>query len=313
MDLTTANFEGPEKKIEIILDALQADLRNKRQGCWERVVAASRSQILSQIATDQLDAYLLAESSLFVWDNRILMITCGRTALVNAVPVILGFVHKSQITFLFYEQKNFIFPKNQPSTFEKDVQQLLQYFDGQTYRLGARSSDHIHGFYVASSASPPAADSTLQILMHDLDLTKAQIFANQTGVSGYQIAQRSGLSTLYQDMLVDAHVFEPWGYSQNSIRQNQYMTVHVTPQAGNSYASFETNIIESDYTDRIQKICSIFNPERFCVILTATQDHFGQTKRTTLVDSSPHYQASDKKMYDLGHGYMVSFCNFEKK
>ncbi|MEZ6189114.1 MAG: hypothetical protein R3F62_29460 [Planctomycetota bacterium] len=47
-------------------------------GCpvWERVVEAARAQILSQISTSQCDAYLLSESSLFVYDDRFALITC---------------------------------------------------------------------------------------------------------------------------------------------------------------------------------------------------------------------------------------------
>jgi len=106
----TTKFEGPEKKLEIILFAPQAGLRSNRDGQWDRVAKASRAAIISGIATDDLDAYLLSESSLFVWEDRILMITCGKTTLINAVPEILKIVNRDRIAFVFYERKSFMFP-----------------------------------------------------------------------------------------------------------------------------------------------------------------------------------------------------------
>ena len=60
---------------------------------------------------------------------------CGKTTLIHAVPEILKFVTKSNIAFVFYERKSFMFPKEQPSDFEDDVACLLQYFPGKSYRL----------------------------------------------------------------------------------------------------------------------------------------------------------------------------------
>ena len=59
---------------------------------WREIVAASRASVLSRMSNDACDAYLLSESSLFVFERRMLMITCGQTRLVDAVEALLDFL-----------------------------------------------------------------------------------------------------------------------------------------------------------------------------------------------------------------------------
>ncbi|MDE2291761.1 MAG: adenosylmethionine decarboxylase, partial [Elusimicrobia bacterium] len=78
-------FEGAEKKAEIVAAPGTGSLRALGRPFWEGVIAAARAKILSALSSPACDAYLLSESSLFVWDDRALLITCGRTTLVPAV------------------------------------------------------------------------------------------------------------------------------------------------------------------------------------------------------------------------------------
>jgi S-adenosylmethionine decarboxylase len=75
-----------------------------------RVVRASGAEILNCVSTAELDGYLLSESSLFVWEERLLLITCGQTTPVRTLPEILEFIDRDRIAFLFYERKNLNFP-----------------------------------------------------------------------------------------------------------------------------------------------------------------------------------------------------------
>jgi S-adenosylmethionine decarboxylase len=77
-------FEGSEKKIEIIFKPSAPNLRALGKPFWEDVVWASGAKILSQVSNEHMDAYLLSESSLFVYDRYLVMITCGRTRLIQA-------------------------------------------------------------------------------------------------------------------------------------------------------------------------------------------------------------------------------------
>ncbi|HEX4046452.1 MAG TPA: adenosylmethionine decarboxylase, partial [Elusimicrobiota bacterium] len=74
-------FEGPEKKLELALAPGQPSLRARGLDYWKMIVGKARAQILSSLSNESLDAHLLSESSLFVADNWLTMITCGRTDL----------------------------------------------------------------------------------------------------------------------------------------------------------------------------------------------------------------------------------------
>jgi S-adenosylmethionine decarboxylase len=105
------------------------------------------------------------------------------------------------------------------------------------------------------------SDQTLEVLMTHLSPASCSRFsypaslampAGATGSRGHVLgAQTSdvlGLSTLFPASQLDAFAFEPCGYSANALVPASpgngagYWTVHVTPEEGSSYASFETNV-----------------------------------------------------------------------
>lgn len=308
-------FEGPEKKLEIILAAPDPELRNNADGRWNKVVAASGAEIVSVISGPDMDAYLLSESSLFVWADRVLMITCGKTTLVKAVPELVRAIDKDRIAFFFYERKNLMYPQYQPADFESDVAMLADFFKGKSYRLGPANHDHVHIFY--ASAPDPAAvaeddeDETLEMLMHDLDPDVLKAFIPKPGETAAEIEVRTGIDRLYPDMETDHFVFEPYGYSMNRISGQHYATIHVTPEESGSYASFETNVAEARYQEKIEQIMEVFKPGRFTLVFTeAISDRDpGEGKVPKKITG---YRRSEKSLYEFDSGYAVLFSNFQR-
>ena len=84
-------FEGTEKKLEVFISKDTKSLRSFDLSVWKNVVEASEAQIISSIHNDYCIAHLLSESSLFIYDNFLTMITCGNTSLVDATFEILKF------------------------------------------------------------------------------------------------------------------------------------------------------------------------------------------------------------------------------
>jgi S-adenosylmethionine decarboxylase len=307
----TSPFEGPEKKLEIILFAPHPGLRAGDNGRWDRVVAAGRAQILSRISTNRMDAYLLSESSLFVWEDRILMITCGKTTLARAVLEIVDIVGPESVAFLFYEQKNFMFPKDQPSSFEEDVALITGLFPGKYYKLGPANDDHVNVFYSSHTREKPEQDATFQVLMHTLDPRAMGIFCKEKSPTPSDADRQSGLDVLYnRKMLMDGYLFSPCGYSVNSIREEEYFTVHVTPQPFSSYVSFESNILENDYSHTLGRIVGIFKPGRFSAVLTTSMDDACSASHDTLSGPLAGYRITDKTQYEFDCGYKVTFINY---
>lgn len=303
-------FEGTEKKLEIIFNGSVEGLRSNRDGRWNRVVRESRAEIISCISSPEMDAYLLTESSLFVWDNRLLMITCGQTTPAAAVPVILDVVGSKRIGYLFFERKNALYPGSQPTDFETDVSVIRDFFQGKMVRLGASDRDHIHVFWSAGPESPLMPDATLQVLMHDLAPAAAAPFSACHSRNPSDVRRLERLKHLYPSSAMDEYFFHPQGYSLNAIEGKSYFTVHVTPQASGSFASFESNIPAGDFERVFRELIRIFEPGRFSVMLTATTDPdmdplYDQLKAAM---AAYHLQESADAALDLH--YRVIFSSF---
>ncbi len=304
-------FEGPEKKLEIILSSPDPGLRGRNGKTWDKIAKAGRANIISRAGTDKMDAYLLSESSLFVWDDRVLMITCGKTRLVEALPEILKIIDKKNIAFVFYEQKNFLFPDDQPSSFEEDVRLVTKYFPGKYYKLGPANYDHVNVFYSSRADEPPEEDATLQILMHNLHPEVIKLFYSEMNKCPVDIKKITGIDRLYpMDMITDEYFFSPCGYSLNSLNGPGYFTIHVTPQPAGSYVSFETNIVEKDYSATIDKVISIFGPQRFSLLLTTGIKGCGRSAHKNLGRTIKNYIKTDKSLYEFDCGYNVTFLNY---
>lgn len=47
----------------------------------------------------------------------------------------------------------------------------------------------------------------------------------------------------------------------NGLVNDGFFTIHITPEAHCSYASFETNILVEDYSKLVQTVLAIFRPK----------------------------------------------------
>ena len=260
-------FEGPEKKVELAVREGSLDLRSLGDEFWGSVVQASNAQVLSQVSNEHQTAYLLSESSLFVFADHLTMITCGRTRLVNAVARILERVPAEDVALLVYERKNEHFPDRQPSSFYDDAQRLHGWFGGEALRFGDEHDHHVHVFHTDRGYRVDPGDTTLEILMHGLSEESADRFIGCAPQGATSIAEQVGLPAFLPDFTIDEHPFTPAGYSMNGIRGGDYYTIHVTPESLGSYVSFETNVdFRGDISKLVRQVVEVFQPRSFDVV-----------------------------------------------
>ena len=299
-------FEGREKKLELWVRSPTIALRSFGRPFWTAVVQKAGAQILSTLSNDQCDAYLLSESSLFVYDQRLLMITCGRTDLVAAVPEIATRLSVDDVDLLIYERKSQHFPEYQPTNFFDDVRLLNRMLPGSAFRYGDDGEHHVFLFHHSRHGfRAPAQDSTLELLMYNWDPAVAGRFSGESQRRRGPIRDEFGVGHILSGYQIDDFAFEPMGYSLNAIRENAYYTVHVTPQPQGSYVSFETNHRFESETDRntcIQKLLGIFRPDSFDILF------FLQTDSEPRVDCG--YQHRRSMHSTLPSGYSVFFKSF---
>lgn len=303
-------FEGTEKKLELILDKPLAGLRDGRLNCWNAVVKACGAEIINRMATPVVDAYLLSESSLFVWDSRILMITCGQTTLVDSLGPILAQVGAANVAAVFYERQNMIEPGRQPRSFAEDRRHLRRFFQGQDVRLGSADGDHVDVFYKVLKPAPSGPDVTLQILMHDLDMDAETVFA-AVPVDACRAPAIDRITSLFSGMQLDQHFFAPCGYSLNGVAGGHYGTVHVTPQQGGSYASFETDCPGGDTGGILHTLTEVFRPGRFGTLVTTRTDAArGALQATPPWAVNPQYHLADHMRAEFENVYAVTCSNY---
>ncbi len=298
-------FEGSEKKVEVIFSPMREPLRNLPESFWNKLCDKAQARIVSRFSNSFCSSYILSESSLFVWDHRLLMLTCGGTSLVNAALSLLKNFRKSDIELLFYQRKNEFFPYSQKSSFIDDLGKIKKRVGGKAYCFGAPDEHHFYLFHSENDDRyfPKQADRTIEILMYDLDDHIKDVFFKSSSAS--EIKNRLGLGQIFKNGEVDDYIFKPAGYSLNGlIGENQYYTIHVTPQEPGFYVSFETNAIESSVSEITEKVLSVFKPFSFDIIVFRSNDMGSFEYKTDSFTRSAYFTRR------LSCGYEVSFSSF---
>lgn len=272
-------FEGAEKKLEIefIVDTSKPDgLRKVRRELWEAMLAECACTILSTISNEHYDAYLLSESSMFVSSFKLVIKTCGTTVLLNALPFVLKAAAEAgiELEWLAYSREKFKYPavqKDMHKTFQTEVDHLDEFCQsnglatGSAFLLGPLNEEHwvVYLVDIVTVDGTQRFDRTVDIKMFDLDADVQRIFYHKDGMTAREMTRQSGISGLLPGSTIDDFLFEPCGYSMNGLAADAFWTIHITPEAEFSYASFETNLRVPSWTALYQQVLAIFRPKRF--------------------------------------------------
>jgi len=110
-------FEGPEKKLEVYFGrgASDAGFRQFQTEVWSGVLVDAACTILHKESNGECDAYLLSESSLFVFPERVILKTCGTTTLLLVLPKLLMMAEQIGCTLehVLYGHLRYKFPEQQ--------------------------------------------------------------------------------------------------------------------------------------------------------------------------------------------------------
>ncbi|KAF9921222.1 spermidine resistance protein [Linnemannia zychae] len=172
------SFEGPEKLLEIwfgpapyLLQGIRTiptefqtpiseedtlggsdryGLRIVPKPVWDQMLAIVKCQVLNSIQNDCMDAFLLSESSFFVYPHKLILKTCGTTTLLMALPKILEIAQNycglEKVWRVFYSRKTFMFPERQLHVhrdWKDEVAFLDRHFEhGSAYTVGKVNGDH---------------------------------------------------------------------------------------------------------------------------------------------------------------------------
>ncbi|KAL6897466.1 S-adenosylmethionine decarboxylase [Trichoderma evansii] len=170
---STYAFEGPEKLLEVWFapsasalptGARPNGLKAVAADTWVSMLDMVNCKILSVLESETVDAYLLSESSMFVFPHKLILKTCGTTTLLLGLQRMLhiaaehaGFSFDNAASAqeikavatpyrVFYSRKNFLFPDKQHGphrSWKQEVKYLDDMFDGgSAYMVGKMNGDH---------------------------------------------------------------------------------------------------------------------------------------------------------------------------
>lgn len=374
---STEAFEGPEKLLEIWFYPSAADiprtqdkektLREINVPKWVEVLKLVKCEVLSVRSTAVMDAFLLSESSLFVYDHKITLKTCGTTTtllclqlLFDVIQTELGWGVCKRIEStgryfpykVFYSRRCFMFPMKQRSihkNWNDEIEYLNTFFShGRSYLVGRNDESNHWNLYVtdtnksmAQSTQNKDPDETLEILMTGLDHERAKQFIYTRNLNepsnsespeedeghalGFKITKETKLDVIYDNSIEasfhhDAFAFTPCGYSSNMMLDDKYYyTLHVTPEKGWSYASFESNVpvakISQGNQDNIQvlnHVLQVFQPNDFCVTFF-TKDSLSESlvRYMQIGEQVTGYTRQDRIIYDL-EDYQLLYMRFQR-
>jgi S-adenosylmethionine decarboxylase len=306
------SYEGSEKKLELTFNLNAAEgvaanaarvlesLRDLPRTFWASVVDSTGAKIISELSSSHVDAYLLSESSLFVFKDRVVMITCGRTQLINAVQMIINQVGVERVNAVYFERKNEAFPQGQLSTFDEDAEVLKSWFaDGQVNHIEYEAvGGYIRLFHYCKNAPAPDEARTIEILMHDLDPAMIKQLRDRSKTNRSKLSRTFHFQSIFPNFLVNEFWFDQGSYSLNAVSGSEYFTLHITPEEDVSYVSLETNknfSSDREFKSAIQTILKAFKPR----VSLLVQFHHEMNSLLQCHLDEPGLQVSQPHVLDL--------------
>jgi S-adenosylmethionine decarboxylase len=196
---------GPEKLLEVWFASSAATLphsagpdglKSVSAEVWKEMLELVNCKVLSIIESEDVDAYLLSESSMFVFPHKLILKTCGTTTLLWGIPKLLEIAavkakfpaadtHSSSSPKaavphrVFYSRKSFLFPDKQLHP-HKSWQDEMKYLDkifsgGSAYMIGKMNGEHWYLYLTnpAGMLTPPATPDRDSIIHSPIGLLTA--------------------------------------------------------------------------------------------------------------------------------------------
>lgn len=332
MAVSAIGFEGFEKRLEInfhqpglFVDPEGRGLRWLSKAQLDEILGPAECTIVSSLANKDVDSYVLSESSLFVYSYKIIIKTCGTTKLLLSIPPIRRLAATLSLTVksVMYTRGSFIFPGAQTyphRSFSEEVAVLDDYFGklgngSKAYVMGGADKTQQWHVYSASAESVNPSDSvyTVEMCMTGLDRERASVFYKDPAGSAATMTIDSGIRKILPNSDICDFEFEPCGYSMNAIEGAAVSTIHVTPEDGFSYASFEAvgyNPKEVNLEQLVKRVLACFKPSEFSIAV-----HSGvaskSLEQTCLLDLKGYY-CGERSLEQLGKSGAIIYQKFNK-
>ena len=326
-------FEGVEKRIEICFQHECSETRGLRalgRDTLDELCSKCKCAIIHHDSTEAFDAYILSESSLFVFKDRVMIKTCGTTVPLEGVDFLITQARAIGMlpTDMTYTRSSFMFPDLQLQP-HNDLNKELQYLSdmsilgrkvpGKSSILGDANGKywlvHYKNFLTASSdvdvpvVTPQNSTSRfiptdvqsgqvmVDIIMTGIDKAACDMYhkdASKTDDANAEFMGDSLRSMLPEFETISGKCYDPCGYSCNAFSDGRYFTVHITPEEAFSYASVEA-VFEED--------CEVTTPS---MLDFATLNH-STSQSTVASDADDSFSPLTKNVTNFIHNVTSIF------
>ncbi|XP_010687659.2 S-adenosylmethionine decarboxylase proenzyme [Beta vulgaris subsp. vulgaris] len=290
--VSAIGFEGFEKRLEITFsnvpmfsDPTGLGLRSLTRAQLDSFLDEAACTIVAELSNSEFDSYVLSESSLFVYPHKIILKTCGTTKLLLAIEPVLKLADSVglSVSSVLYSRGTFIFPNAQVAphrSFSEEVSYLNRYFGNlgsgpHAYVLGDPTVQncnwHVYSASCVADVDDRRAVVTVEMCMTGLNREKAAVFYKKEGHLAKEMTKMSKINDIISSHEICDVDFDPCGYSMNGVDGGAYSTVHVTPEDGFSYASYEVMGFDSGsvrFEPLVQRALRCFEPKEFTIAIT---------------------------------------------
>ncbi|CAN6806243.1 unnamed protein product [Brassica oleracea] len=297
--MAVSGFEGFEKRLELRFFHDNSTTNKNPMGLrlidfesLDQVLTQVQCTVVSTVANRSFDAYVLSESSLFVYPTKIIIKTCGTTQLLKSIRPFIHLARTLNLTLRAcrYSRGSFIFPNSQPfpyTSFEDEVviveeslPKSLRHRKASVMTPSNNPSRAWHVFAASADVEPDERVVVVEVCMTELDRVSARSFSRRKGdeknsdSAGKEMTRLSGIDMINENAFICDFAFDPCGYSMNGVDGERYSTIHVTPEDGFSYASFECGLSlydddgRGDIAEVLTRAIDVFRPS--CVSIATT-------------------------------------------
>ncbi|KAB2634036.1 S-adenosylmethionine decarboxylase [Pyrus ussuriensis x Pyrus communis] len=316
--VSAIGFEGYEKRLEVsffepglFADPKGMGLRSLSKAQIDEILTPAECTIVSSLSNDDLDSYVLSESSLFVYPYKVIIKTCGTTKLLRSIPAILKLADSLSLAVksVRYSRGSFIFPGAQPSPHRSFSEELG--LASKAYVMG--SPDKTQKWHIYSASAELASllwgsrqsgpTYTLEMCMTGLDRKRASVFYKSDASSAADMTVESGIRNILPQSDICDFEFEPCGYSMNSIEGNAVST-----------SIFETvgyDFKDVNLTQLLYRVLDCFKPAEFSIALHTTSTA-GEDLNAKCPLDLKGYCCGGSSYEGLGLGGAVMYHSFVK-
>ncbi|XP_010492932.1 PREDICTED: S-adenosylmethionine decarboxylase proenzyme 4 [Camelina sativa] len=314
--MSVPGFEGFEKRLELRFFDDDNSITSNPMGLrlidfesLDQVLNEVQCTVVSAVANRSFDAYVLSESSLFVYPTKIIIKTCGTTQLLKSIRPLIHLARNLGLTLRAcrYSRGSFIFPKAQPFPYtsfkdevlvvEESLPKSLCYRKASVMTPSNNPSRAWHVFTASADVESDEPVVVVEVCMTELDRVNARSFFKRKGdeksnsdSAGKEMTRLSGIDNINANAFICDFAFDPCGYSMNGVDGDRYSTIHVTPEDGFSYGSFECGLSlyddgHEDISEVLSRAIDVFRPSDVSIATTYGGEEYNHevTKRVERV------------------------------